>query len=420
MGKKINKSEILDDIQAQINKCLEYQKADPDKTAEKRVKNMEQNPCNSKKFYVNITLKNPEVSETDKMSERLKHLKTKRHLVNLTEIKDIFEVGCIIEVNVSVDAPITIEVQSVGSYDELINSLISRYFDESCLMLTLKPKKSATSDNYIEDDINTAINSGKTKIVYSLGRFSLTGIPSIVKDEYDQERFDIYSYELNNMKNVGYVDMTRRTSFEQNVNQFFKYVEIMNTVTMFTAKSNMPNFELKKAHAVYDMCTFINLKMNEVKAGDDALARDKYRFYSETRDEVFRDKLDAKHKAFQSFGGTWADWNSAESQFLTFKAVSSYDKNFLEEAYANESFMTNVLAYEKTVSLYNNSEFQTINESWKQETEVFKKKAPSNIKFDFEYSSEAQNSAKSFVTENMTDPPSVIVEPYRMLNASIQ
>ena len=71
MGKKINKSDILDEIQAEINKCLEYQKADPDKTAQKRVENMEKNPCNTKRFFVNITLKNPEIAQTEKMSERL-------------------------------------------------------------------------------------------------------------------------------------------------------------------------------------------------------------------------------------------------------------------------------------------------------------------------------------------------------------
>ncbi len=72
MGQKIKKSEILDEIQACINNCIEYQKSDTDKSAQKRVQNMDKNPCNTKKFFVNITLKNPEISQTEKLSEILK------------------------------------------------------------------------------------------------------------------------------------------------------------------------------------------------------------------------------------------------------------------------------------------------------------------------------------------------------------
>lgn len=412
MGQKIKKKDILDEIKAEIDKCLAYQKADPDKTAQKRVENMAKNPCNTKKFFVNVTLKNPEIAQTEKMSERLKRVKVKRYLATLDEMKKIFEAGCIIEVTVNKNAPISINVTSHNCYASLMCSLIPKYFDESCMLMTLKPKKSTTSNSYIEDDVNTALNAGKKKIVYAMGRFSLNGIKDLVKEEYDTEKFDIYSFELNNMKNVAYVDMTRRTSLEQNVNQFFQNVGVMNSVTMFGAKSNLPSFDLKKAHAVYDMCTYINLKMNEVKAGDDAQAQKKYKFYSETRDEVFRDKLEARHKAFQSFGGSWSDWNAAESQFLTFKAVSSYDKDFLKEAESNSSFMNSVLAYEKTSALYGNSLFPAIKESWKQETDFFKKKCPCGIEFEEEYSGEAKSAATAFVNANMVDPPTVVVEPY--------
>jgi len=186
----------------------------------------------------------------------------------------------------------------------------------------------------------------------------------------------------------------------------------MDSVTMFSSKSNLPGFGLKKAFAVYDMCAFVNLKMNEVKASDDAQALKKYKFYSETRDEVFRDKLEAKHKTFESFGGTWEDWNTAESQFLTYKSVAKNDLQFAIEAGNSTAFMNSILAYEKTSMLYSNSQFQVMKESWKQETDFFKKKTPGGISFEEDYSSEAQGAAIAFVNENMVDPPSVVVKPY--------
>lgn len=412
MGQKIRKKDILDGIKSEIDRCLAYQKADPDKTAQKRADRMDKSPCGEKRFYVNVTLKSPEAAETDKLPERLKRAKVKRHLANLDEMKKAFEAGCVIEVGVSRTAPLSFSVTAHSCYASLMGALIQKYFDESCLLLALKPKKSATSDSYIEDDVNTALAAGKSRIVYAIGRFSVEGIKAMVKGEYDAEKFDIWSFRLNNMNGVGYVDMTRRTALEQNVNQFFRDPGTMNSVTMFGAKSNLPSFDLKRQHAVYDMCTYVTLKMDEVRAGDDAQAQKKYKFYTEVRDEVFRGKEEAMHAAFKGFGGVWADWGTAESQFLTFKAVSSYDAEFLKEAEANAAFIGSVLAYEKTMALYGNSPFPAMKGSWKQETDFFRQKAPSDIGFSGEYSAEAKAAAASFVSESMVDPPSVVVEPY--------
>lgn len=416
MGKKIKKSDLLDEIRSKINQSLQFQQVDPDPLAKKRVDNLRKNPCKDSKFYVNVTLKSAEISKTDKLSERMKHIKVKKYLLTNDEFKQIFELGCIIEVTIidtEESKSHSVNVTTYGDYAALIGALMPKYFDETCMMQPLKPKKPVIGNNYIEDDLKTARDVGKKKIIYAMGRFNLKAVPDLVKEEYDTEKYDVYTFSLNNMSNVPYVDMTRRTSLEQNVNQFFENVGAMNSVTMFGAKSNLPNYELKKIHAVYDMCTYVNSKMNEIKAGDDAQSNRKYIFYSETRDEVFKDKSQARWDLYASLGGgAWSDWNAAQSQFLTFKSVSSYDIDFKKEALDNGTFKSNVLAYEKTVSLYNNSIFAAIDKSWKQETDFFKKQKPSGLQFTGKYSSEAKGSATSFVMANMVDPPSVVVEPY--------
>jgi len=221
MGQKIKKKDILDELKSTIDKCLAYQKADPDKTAKKRVDDMSKNPCSTKRFYVNVTLKSPEISQTDKMSERVKRLKVKHYLLNAVEMNSVFQEGCIIEVPISNTSTTIINVTSCGSYQGMVSTLVQRYLDDSCILLPFKPRKSVTSNNYIEDDENTAIAAGKSKIVYAMARFSLHAIKELVEDKYDKERFDIYSFALNNMQNVAYVDMTRKTSLEQNVHQYF-------------------------------------------------------------------------------------------------------------------------------------------------------------------------------------------------------
>lgn len=416
MGKKIKKPDILEDIRTKINQCLEYQQTDPDTTAEKRVSNLRKDPCRSGKYFVNVTLKSAEISETDKMSERKKRIKVKKYLMTNDEIKKIFEAGCIIEVTITDDAggpKHTISVTAHNSYPSLMGALMPKYFDESCMMQALKPKKPVLGNNYIEDDLKTAREAGKKKIVYSMGRFNLKAVPDLVKEEYDTEKYDVYTFTINNTERVPYVDMTRKTSFEQNVNQFFENVGVMNSVTMFGAKSNLPNYELTKTHAVYDMCIYLNQKMNEIKAGDDALAKNKYKFYSEVRDEVFKDISQARWDQYSNLGGgAWSDWNAAQSQYLTFKSVSSHDLDFKEEALNNGTFKSNVIAYEKAVSLYNNSEFAAMDASWKQETEFFKKQKPGGLQFSENYSGEAKGAATAFIMANMVDPPTVIVKPY--------
>ena len=88
MGNIISKQSILDEIKAMLEKSRQYQGNDPDESAENRVNNAKIDPCGIGKYYVNITLKSPEISETTKLSERLKHLKSKKYLANLDEIQD--------------------------------------------------------------------------------------------------------------------------------------------------------------------------------------------------------------------------------------------------------------------------------------------------------------------------------------------
>lgn len=165
MGKKIKKEEILKKIQDKINVCLEYQKQDPDKTAEKRIEMIENDPCGDLTYYVNVTLKNYLPEDSINLSDRIKHIENKRYLPILDELNSAYEDGCIITVNVIKMKDKTydynISASSYGTLNSIFSTLMSKYFDDSCMLSVLKPKKPLFGGNYIEDDFNTAIETRK-------------------------------------------------------------------------------------------------------------------------------------------------------------------------------------------------------------------------------------------------------------------
>lgn len=53
MGKKINRDEIIRQIQRKIDQCDAYNAKDPNPFAQNRVKSLQSNPCISGKYYLN-------------------------------------------------------------------------------------------------------------------------------------------------------------------------------------------------------------------------------------------------------------------------------------------------------------------------------------------------------------------------------
>lgn len=410
MGKKVKKSDILSEIQNKINTCLEYQKIDPDPTAEKRIKMVENDPCGDLTYYVNITLKDCKPEDSVNLADRMKYIENKRYLPLLDELNGTYEEGCIITVSIDENKNFSISASGCGSLDGMVNALMPKYFDDSCMIMNLKPKQPLIGDNYLLDDINTAKETNKSSIVYAMARFSKPGIEAVIKKQFDTEKYDLYSYNIYNFYEVGYPDMTRRTAFEQNVNQFLGG-GIVNSVTMFGAKGKLPDYNIKNAHGVYDMARYVVETLEEIKKCDDAQARKKYEKYSEG---VFKEYMEAKYDSYKDNGGSgdWANWADAQGQFLTFKSVSSYDLDFKKEALGNGTYVSNLYACEQTADFYTNTKMECVDKSWQKETDIFKKKPVPGVSFVNNPTGQGAGQAQALVTSKLVDPPTVVVKPY--------
>ena len=101
MGTKLKKKDIVDSIKKQLEKCLEYQKKDPDKAAAKRVELLEKNPVKLGKFYVNVTLKSPDMAKVTNLDERLKRLQSKKYLCTIDDMEKVYETGVVIDVKIN-------------------------------------------------------------------------------------------------------------------------------------------------------------------------------------------------------------------------------------------------------------------------------------------------------------------------------
>lgn len=99
MGKKIAKKKILDEILEKIKVCQEYQKVDPDPTADARLKLIESDPCNDATYYVNVTLKDVVPEEDTSLSERKKRMEFRKDLPIVSDFQSFCVNACVIVVN---------------------------------------------------------------------------------------------------------------------------------------------------------------------------------------------------------------------------------------------------------------------------------------------------------------------------------
>lgn len=409
MGKKISKKDILSEIIEKITVCQKYQNADPDSTADERIKMVEEDYCEDPTYYVNITLKDALPEEITSLAERKKHIVVRKELPLPDDMEKFFDSGFIATISVSKDNA-SYSVSAAGSFKQMVNQLKSKYFDPSCALKLLLPKKSLFNDGYLEDDVNAARAENKSTIVYGLACIKKSEVEKWLEDHYTKDAFDLDKWEFNYFKDAAYVDMTRKTSFEQNVNTSFGegYAGIMNQVTKFSMKSVLPNFNIKNQFQVIDMGYYVISTLEEIKKTDDAQAKRKYEIYSQG---VFKDYLEGKYDTYlaNGGGGDWANWSDCQGNFLTYKAIAPTNE---EMRNAGGAFRSNLAAYETAADLYASCPFECISKHWKRETDIFKKQPPGGITFTNEASGAAKGAAAGVVQSQLVDPPTVHVKPY--------
>lgn len=402
---KIEKKGLLAEIIQKIVECEEYQKKDPDVSAEARIKAMENDPCDDGTYYVNVTLKDALPEEITTLAERKKHVEMRKELPLISDMDSFFSAGCIMTVTLQKDGTPSYDVQAAGSFSEMVGTLKAGYFDSSCTVSPFYPKKTILSDSFVESDIKTASANGKSKIMYGLARIDKTKVEEWLEKHYTKQAYDLDKWEFNNFKDAAYVDMTKTTAFEQNVNASFKNAETMNSVTMLASKSKLPNYNLQRQFGVYDMGYYVVSTLEEIKKTDDAQARRKYEIYSQG---VFKDYLEGKYDSYLANGGSadWATWSDCQGQYLAIKALLAEDPTFDISAVRG-----NLKAYETTADLYANSQFETIEKNWKRTTPVFTYSSPAGITFENSPRSAAQAQATSIVNSQLVDAPYVHVKP---------
>ena len=243
MGQKIKKESILYEIQEKIKTCELYQKHSPDESAKKRVEVLDKNPCGDGKYYTVITLKQPVSEKSSKMEDLLKHKITGNIILKGEDYDKIFSKGCIIWYNLKQNQ---IQVKSYTSLPEIFNTLIHNAFNKNSKILRFNPSKgglfgSLTKYPSLKEDYDTYIDI-YDEIIYSFGRFKPA--PDFIKEKikYNEEKNWLYSYMFPFDK-VSYINETRLTSFEKNVNAEIDE-KILNDVTNLNAKKEIPNEKL--------------------------------------------------------------------------------------------------------------------------------------------------------------------------------
>ena len=390
MGKKLVKQEILDEILKKISVVSEYQKRDPDPTAKTRIERMEADPCGEVRYYVNVSLSDVKSEDSTDLAERKKYSEQGKATPTLEEINSFFEVGANITIELSDDGKYTINSEEASSFQDCFDFIKNEYIQGSYVR-TLSPKTPNDGDNFLKEDCETALASGYKKIVYSIGRFSIPAIESWMRN-YFGDSMSLLDWSIG-MEEVRYVDMTKVTSFESNVNQFLG-VNAINPVTMFLSKNQLPTWDLKEKHKVYDIGLFVSNVISDVKTSDKSLASQKIDKWSEG---CFNDLDTARYNEYLLNGGnsSWSSWTAATSNYLTWKSLAGSDPEFKGLGENNENFMKNVSAYQAALDTYANNDYECINTYWKKDSTKFPYK----------------RAASGSGADNLVDPPNVYVTP---------
>ena len=200
----------------------------------------------------------------------------------------------------------------------------------------------------------------------------------------------LYKYKLP-FDQVSYVNKTRLTSFEKNVNSEIDE-SILNEVTNLSAKKEIANEALSK-EGVYDFGNFIIDRLNALERSDNNLISE----FSKNYQKISQSK--AKYKAYLAFGGSteWSSWEVASNNYVTFKGLSD-NKTFYQNAIKNTAYITNVSAQEKAAFLFNNN------------YDIIKYEYEGNSTIPFETGNINSSSAKSYVSTHMADQKRFVVK----------
>lgn len=281
---------------------------------------------------------------------------------------------------------------------ELFETLIWNYFgggsSSKTKLLRFQPSKSSIFGSFIKyaclkEDYDAYKDSYET-LCYAFGRFSDIDSFLLSEQHYDKEKMQLYKYKLP-FDPVSYVNKTRLTSFEKNVNAEINE-SILNEVTNLSAKKEITNEELSK-EGVYDFGNFIIDRLNALERSDNNLISE----FSKNYEKI--DQSKAKYKAYLAFGGKndWTSWEVASNNYVTFKGLAD-NKTFYQNAIKNSAYITNISAQEKAAFLFNNN-YDTIKYEYEGDS----------IK-PFETNSISSSLAKSYISTHMGDQKRFVVK----------
>lgn len=352
MGQKISKASLLEEIDNQIRTCELYQAKQPDPSAQQRVATLDKDPCAEGDYHAVMTLKGTISEKSTKPEDLLSEREMKYMDVNIKDYEKIFICGCIIKYNLKMDK-ITVQKFEGAGLSQLFEKLIEHNFEKGAKILRFMPSKGSIFSSFIKypslkDDYDSYKESYDV-LYYSFGRFSNIG--KFLEDSkcYEAKLRKLHDYSLP-FEPVTYVNKTRLTSFEKNVNNEIDPA-ILNEVTNLNQKTEQGNLKLA-SESVYDFGNFILKKMSDLERSDNRIIAEFMANHSK------KSSSDAKYDAYKNgfSGGTdWPNWATAVQMYTQFKSLSSSNKNFYENSIKNTSYKNNLKAQEETAFLFNNN-----------------------------------------------------------------
>lgn len=393
MGQKINKDTLMNEIQDKIKSCELYQEHSPDESAKARVAVLDKNPCNDGKYYAVMTLKAPVTESSSRLEDLVSAKEICREKIIPDDFNKVFICGCIIFYNLKNDT-INVTEYKKDQLTELFDVLIYNYFQEKTKILRFQPTKGGLFSSFIKyaclkEDYDTYKNTYET-LIYAFGRFGDIDKFLLSNNYYNKDEKQLYKYRFP-FDVVSYVNKTRLTSFEKNVNAEIDE-KILNSVTNLSAKKEITNQALA-SESVYDFGNFIIERVNSLERSDNSLIYE----YSKNYSKINQSK--AKYLAYISFGGKndWTSWDVASTNSLTFKSLAS-NKEFYQNAIKNQTYMANVKAQEQAAFLFNNN------------YDVIKYEYDGKSIKPFETSSVSSSEAKSYINSHMGDQIRFVVK----------
>lgn len=350
MGQKINKASLLEEIDKKIKACEMYQAKQPDESASKRVAVLDKNPCADGTYFTVVTLKAPVSEKSTNPDDLLSKREDKFIDVDINQYSKLFSCGCIIKYDLKKDN-VSVTKYSSNGLSQLLEKMVEYGMDEKGKILRFLPSKTGIFSSFIKyaclkEDYDTYKDSYDT-LYYSFGRFNDISKYLEGSGFFDPKTKKLYNYSFP-FEQVTYVDKTKKTSFEKNVNNELD-PGILNEITNYGQKSEQVNFSLA-SQPIVDFGNYILNRLSELSRSDDRILGDYYANHSQKFSWI------AKYDAYKAFGGgsDWPGWYETVAGYNSFKIIASNKKSY-ENAMKNATYKTNLVAQEQAAFLFNNN-----------------------------------------------------------------